>query len=126
MEHPTRIFIDTSKELFQLHGVNAAEAVVVRRRLRRGQMLEYFGKLKPAVVGLEVCGGAQHWARALRAQGHEVKLLPAQYVKAYLKRNKNDARDAEAGCEALSRPTMRFVPVKSEENQAVQMLVGVR
>lgn len=126
MEHPTRIFIDTSKELFQLHGVNAAEAVVVRRRLRRGQMLEYFGKLKPAVVGLEACGGAQHWARALRAQGHEVKLLPAQYVKAYLKRNKNDARDAEAGCEALSRPTMRFVPVKSEENQAVQMLVGVR
>jgi transposase len=126
VEHPTRIFIDTSKELFQLHGVNAAEAVVVRRRLRRGQVLDYFGKLKPTVVGLEACGGAQHWARALRAQGHEVKLLPAQYVKAYLKRNKNDGRDAEAGCEALSRPTMRFVPVKSEENQAVQMLVGVR
>lgn len=126
MEHPTRIFIDTSKSLFQLHGVNAAEKVVVRRGLRRGQVLEYFARLGPTAVGLEACGSAHHWARQLSKLGHAVKLLPPQYVKAYLKRNKNDGRDAEAGCEAMSRPTMRFVPIKSEARQAVQMLAGVR
>ena len=126
MGHPIRIFIDTSKSLFQLHGVDAAEQVVVRRRLRRGQVLEYFARLEPTVVGLEACGAAHHWARELRKLGHAVKLLPPQYVKAYVKRNKNDGRDAEAGCEAMSRPTMRFVPIKSEERQAVQMLAGVR
>jgi transposase len=126
VEHPTRIFIDTSKSLFQLHGVNAAEEVVVRRRLRRGQVLTYFADLAPTVVGLEACGAAHHWARELRQLGHEVKLVPPQYVKAYLKRSKNDGRDAEAGCEAMSRPTMRFVPVKSAERQAAQMLAGAR
>lgn len=126
MEHPTRIFIDTSKSLFQLHGVDAAEEVVVRRRLRRAQVLEYFSRLAPTSVGLEACGGAHHWARELTKLGHDVRLLPPQYVKAYLKRNKNDGRDAEAGCEAMSRPTMRFVPIKSCERQAVQMLAGVR
>ena len=126
MEHPTRIFIDTSKSVFQLHGVDAGERVVVRRRLQRSQVLAYFAKLEPTVVGLEACGGSHHWARALERLGHEVRLAPAQYVKAYLKRNKNDGRDAEAGCEAMSRPTMRFVPVKSAERQAGQMLAQVR
>src|ERR1700739_3857884 len=126
VEHPTRIFIDTSKSVFQLHGVDAGERVVVRRRLQRSQVLAYFAKLEPTVVGLEACGGSHHWARGLERLGHEVRLAPAQYVKAYLKRNKNDGRDAEAGCEAMSRPTMRFVPIKSAERQAVQMLAGVR
>jgi transposase len=126
VEHPTRIFIDTSKSIFQLHGVNAAEAVVVRRRVRRGQVLEYFAELAPTTVGLEACGAAHHWARELAKLGHEVRLVAPQHVKAYLKRNKNDGRDAEAGCEAMSRPTMRFVPVKSAERQAAQMLAGVR
>jgi transposase len=126
VEHPTRIFIDTSKNLFQLHGVNGAEAVVVRRRLRRGQVLEYFARLPPLSVGLEACGGAHYWARELVKLGHEVKLVAPQHVKAYVKRGKNDARDAEAGCEAMSRPTMRFVPIKSEARQAAQMLTGVR
>jgi transposase len=122
----TRIFIDTSKQLFQLHGVNGAEQVVLRRQLKRSQVLAFFAKLEPTLVGLEACGASHHWARELAALGHEVKLVPPQYVKAYLKRNKNDGRDAEAGCEAMSRPTMRFVPVKSAERQAALMLVGVR
>ena len=126
MDKITRIFIDTSKSVFQLHGVNAAEAPVLRRKLRRSQMLEFFSKLEPTVIGLEACGASHHWARALSALGHEVKLVPAQYVKAYVKRGKNDAADAEAGCEAMSRPTMRFVPVKSVEQQAALMLLGVR
>jgi transposase len=126
VEKITRIFIDTSKQFFQLHGVDAAEQVVVRRKLRRSQVLPFFAKLEPTVIGLEACGGSHHLARELAALGHEVKLVPAQYVKAYLKRGKNDGRDAEAGCEAMSRPTMRFVLVKSAESQAALMLVGVR
>jgi transposase len=126
VDHPTRIFIDTSKQVFQLHGVNAAEQVVVRRKLRRRDMIGYFAKLAPTVVGLEACGASHYWARELVRLGHEVKLLPPQYVKPYVKRGKNDSRDAEAGCEAMSRPTMRFVPVKSAEEQAALMLVGVR
>jgi transposase len=121
-----RIFVDTSKSVFQLHGVNAAEAPVLRRKLKRSQMLEFFSKLEPTVIGLEACGASHYWARALSALGHEVKLAPAQYVKAYVKRGKNDAADAEAGCEAMSRPTMRFVPVKSADQQAALMLLGVR
>jgi transposase len=126
VEHPIRVFIDTSKHVFQLHGVNAAEAVVLRRQLRREPLLAFFAKLEPTVVGLEACAASHHWARELMALGHEVKLVPPQYVKAYLKRGKNDARDAEAGCEAMSRPTMRFVPVKSAEQQAVLMLISLR
>jgi len=122
----TRIFIDTSKSVFQLHGVNGAEAPVLRRQLRRSQMLEFFSKLEPTVIGLEACGASHHWARVLSRLGHEVKLVPAQYVKAYVKRGKNDAADAEAGCEAMSRPTMRFVPVKSAEQQAALMMLNVR
>jgi transposase len=126
VEQITRIFIDTSKQFFQLHGVNAAEQVVLRRKLKRHQVLPFFARLEPTLIGLEACGGAHHLARELTALGHEVKLVPPQYVKAYLKRGKNDGRDAEAGCEAMSRPTMRFVPVKSAESQAALMLVGMR
>lgn len=122
----TRIFIDTSKQLFQLHGVNAAEAVVVRKVLRRSQLVGFFAKLAPTVIGLEACGASHNWARVLRELGHEVKLIAPQHVKPYVKRNKNDGRDAEAGCEAMSRPTMEFVPVKSVEEQSGLMLIGVR
>jgi transposase len=121
-----RIFVDTSKSVFQLHGVDAGERVVVRRTLRRGAFLEFFRGLPPTVVGLEACGASHFWARELEKLGHEARLFAPQYVKAYLKRNKNDGRDAEAGCEAMSRPTMRTVPVKSEAQQAVLMLVGMR
>jgi transposase len=121
-----RIGMDTSKSVFVLHGVDAAEQPVLRKKLRRGQVLEFFGKLEPTKIGLEACGGAHYWARELRALGHEVVLLPPQYVKPYVKRNKNDAADAEAICEAMSRPTMRFVPVKTAEQQAALMLAGMR
>jgi transposase len=126
LEQITRIFIDTSKSVFQLHGVNAAEAVVVRRALKRQELVAFFSKLAPTVVGLEACGASHHWARVLSGLGHAVKLIAPQRVKAYVKRGKNDARDAEGGCEALSRPTMEFVPVKTAEDQAVLMLIGMR
>jgi transposase len=118
--------MDTSKSVFQLHGVNAAEEVVLRRKLRRKEMLAFFEKLPPTVIAIEACGGSHHWARLLGEFGHEVKLIAAQLVKPYVKRGKNDAADAEALCEAMSRPTMRFVPVKTADQQAVLMLAGVR
>jgi transposase len=121
-----RIGIDTSKSVFVLHGVNAAEQPVLRRKLRRSQVLEFFAKLRPTKVGLEACGSAHYWARELIALGHQVLLLPPQYVKPYVKRNKNDAADAQAICEAMSRPTMRFVAVKTAEQQAALMLAGRR
>jgi transposase len=107
-----------AKHVFQVHGVDAEGATVVRRQLRRGQVLAFFSRLPPCVVGLEACATAHYWARELQALGHEVRLMPAQYVKAYVKRNKNDAADAEAICEAVQRPTMRFVPAKTAEQQA--------
>src|SRR4051812_40038152 len=121
-----RVGIDTSKSVFQLHGVGAAEQPVLRRRLRRQQVLSFFEKLPRTGIGLEACGGAHHWGRELTALGHEVRLLPPQRVKPYVARNKNDAADAEAICEAMSRPRMRFVPIKSIEQQAALMLAGVR
>lgn len=126
MDQITRVFIDTSKSVYQLHGVDAAERVVVRRKLRRAEMVPFFAELAPTVVGLEACGASHHWARVLAGLGHEVKLIAPQHVKPYVKRNKNDARDAEGGCEAMSRPTMGFVPVKTAEEQAGLMLMGVR
>ena len=126
MEKLIRIGMDTSKSVFVLHGVDAAEKVVLRKKLRRQQVIEFFGKLKPTKIGLEACGAAHHWARELEALVHEVVLLPPQYVKPYVKRGKNDAADAEAICEAMSRPTMRFVPVKTAEQQAALMLAGTR
>lgn len=118
----TMIGLDLAKNVFQVHGTDAAGGVVVRRQLRRGQMKKFFAALPPAVVGMEACGGAHHWARVLQGLGHEVRLMPPAYVKPYVKRNKTDGRDAEAICEAMQRPTMRFVAVKSPAQQAVQML----
>jgi transposase len=121
-----RIGMDTSKSVFQLHGVDEAERPVLRKQLRRPQVLRFFAKLEPVQVGIEACGSAHYWARELTALGHEVALLPPQYVKPYVKRSKHDAADAEAICEAMSRPSMRFVPVKSAESQAALMLAGIR
>jgi transposase len=118
--------MDTSKHIFQLHGVNAAEAPVLRKKLRRKEMVAFFAKLGPTEIAIEACGASHHWARLLQSFGHRVKLIPPQLVKPYVKRGKNDAADAEALCEAMSRPTMRFVPVKTAEQQAALMLVGVR
>ncbi|GAC1575026.1 MAG: IS110 family transposase [Sphingomicrobium sp.] len=126
MEHIVRIGMDTSKHVFQLHGVNELEQVVLRRKLRRKEMITFFEKIPPTVVAIEACGGSHHWARLLHSFGHEVKLIAPQLAKPYVKRGKNDAADAEGLCEAMSRPTMRFVPVKSEDQQAALMLVGIR
>src|SRR5450631_4379796 len=121
-----RIGMDTSKHVFQLHGVNAAEVPVLRKKMRRKDMVAFFAKLPPTVIAIEACGASHHCARLLQAFGHSVKLIAPQLVKPYVKRNKNDAADAEALCEAMSRPTMRFVPVKTAEEQAALMLVGLR
>ena len=121
-----RIGLDTSKSVFQLHGVDAADRPVLRKKLRRRDVLPFFAKLAPTRIGMEACGGAHYWARELKALGHEAVLLPPQYVKPYVQRNKNDAADAEAICEAMSRPRMRFVPVKTAEQEAAQMLMGMR
>lgn len=126
VEQIIRIGMDTLKHVFQLHGVNAAEEPILRKKLRRKEMVAFFEKLPPTVIAIEACGGSHHWARLLQSFGHEVKLLPPQLVKPYVKRGKNDAADAEALCEAMSRPTMRFVPVKTADSQAALMLAGVR
>jgi transposase len=121
-----RIGMDTSKHVFQLCGVNAAEQPVLRKKLRRKDMVAFFEKLAPTVIAIEACGASHQWARLLQSLGHSVKLIAPQLVKPYVKRGKNDAADAEALCEAMSRPTMRFVPVKTAEQQAALMLVGLR
>ena len=122
MSESTTIGLDLAKHVFQVHGIDAQGTTVLRKRLRRGQVLAFFSRLPRCVVGLEACATAHYWARELGALGHEVRLMPAQYVKAYIKRNKHDAADAEAICEAVGRPTMRFVPVKTAEQQATQLL----
>jgi len=126
VEQIIRIGMDTSKHIFQLHGVDAAERPVLCKRLGRQQMVAFFAKLPPTVIGIEACGAAHYWARVLGEFGHEVKLMAPQHVKPYVKRNKNDRRDAEGLCEATGRPTMRFVPVKTAEQQAALMLAGLR
>src|SRR3546814_949880 len=110
MSKVTMIGIDLAKNLVQVHGVDAAGEIVLRRRLRRTQVQRFFATLEPCRIGIEACAGAHYRARELRGLGHEVRLLPPAYVKAYVKRGKNDAIDAEAVCEALQRPSMRFVP----------------
>ena len=120
------IGIDLSKSVFQLHGVDEKGEAVLKRRLRRVQLLAFFAGLAPCRVGMEACGGAHHWGRELTRLGHEERLLPPSYVKPYVKRGKTDAADAEAICEACARPSMRIVPVKSLENQAVIALHKVR
>ena len=107
------IGVDLAKNVYQVHGVDAEGGVVFRRQLRRGQMLPFFRKLPPCLVGMEACATAHHWARETTALGHQVRLMPPRYVKPYVKRNKNDAADAAAICEVVTRPTMRFVVVKS-------------
>ena len=126
MNEITRIGMDTSKHIFQLHGVDAAERPILRRKLRRRDMIAFFERLAPTRVAIEACGASHHWARLLGAFGHEVQLIAPQLVKPYVKRGKNDAADAEALCEAMGRPSMRFVPVKTAEQQAALMLVGLR
>src|SRR5437667_409642 len=113
---------DLAKHVFQVHGVDAEGATVLRKQLRRAQVLGFFSRLPPCLVGLEACATAHYWARELAALGHELRVMPAQYVKAYIKRNKHDAADAEAICEAVVRPTMRFVPVKTADQQAAVLL----
>jgi transposase len=114
----TTIGLDLAKSVFQVHGVDATGQVVVRRSLRRAQMLPFFARLPSCLVGMEACGTSHYWARELIKLGHQVRLMPPAYVKPYVKRGKTDAADAEAVCEAVARPTMRFVPVKSAEQQA--------
>jgi transposase len=122
----TTIGLDIAKNVFQVHGIDVAEKVVVRKQLRRGQVMKFFEALSPCFIGMEACATAHYWARELTKLGHRVRLMPAKDVKAYVKRNKNDAADAEAICEAVRRPTMRFVQVKSAEQQGGLMLHRTR
>lgn len=120
------IGLDIAKSVFQVHGVDGAGTVVMRKRITRAKMLEFFAELPRCLIGIEACPAAHHWARELQAIGHAVKLMPPSYVKAYLKRSKNDANDAAAICEAVTRPSMRFVAVKTKEQQAALMLHRAR
>jgi transposase len=126
MSEISMIGLDLAKNVFQVHGVDALGGVVLRRQLRRGAVEKFFAQLSPCTVGIEACGSAHHWARVIGRYGHQVRLMPPAYVKPYVKRNKNDGRDAEAICEAVSRPTMRFVPVKSVEQQATLVVHSTR
>ncbi len=126
MNEVITIGVDLAKSVFQVHGVDAEGGVVVRRQLRRGQVLPFFKKQRPCLVGMEACATSHHWAREIEALGHAVRLMAPRYVKPYVKRNKNDMADAEAICEAVTRPTMRFVPIKTPEQQSVLMLHRTR
>lgn len=118
----TTIGLDLAKSVFQVHGVDAGGQVVIKKKLRRAEVMAFFAALPPCLVGMEACATGHHWAREISALGHDVRLMPPAYVKAYVRRQKNDAADAEAICEAVTRPTMRFVPVKSTERQSVLVL----
>ena len=122
MGEVSTIGLDIAKSIFQVHGVDVDGAVVIRRRISRAKILEFFAVLPSCLVGIEACPSAHHWSRELQALGHTVRLMPPSYVKAYLKRSKNDANDAAAICEAVTRPSMRFVPTKSEQQQSGLML----
>jgi transposase len=126
MTNVTIIGIDLAKSVFQVHGIDATGEPVVRRQLRRRSVLPFFKKLPRCLVGMEACATSHHWARELEKLGHDVRMMPPRYVKPYVKRNKNDAADAEAICEAVQRPTMRFVPIKTPEQQSVLMLHRTR
>jgi len=126
MKEVITIGLDLAKNVFQVHGVDGSGDTVMRRQLRRSQLLPFFKKQRPCLVGMEACATSHHWARQLIELGHGVKLMPARYVKPYVKRNKNDAVDAAAICEAVTRPTMRFVAVKSAQQQSVLMLHRTR
>ena len=120
------IGLDLAKNVFQVHAIDDAGEVIVRRSLRRRQVLPFFAKLEPCLIGMEACGTSHHWARELETLGHEVKLMPPAYVKPYVKRGKTDAADAEAIAEAVRRPTMRFVAIKTPEQQSVVALHRTR
>ena len=122
----TTIGLDLAKNIFQVHGVDETGTAVLIKRLRRGQVVAFFAGLPPSLVGMEACATAHHWARELTRLGHEVRLMPPQYVKAYVKRNKNDAADAAAICEAVKRPSMRFVPAKTIEQQSALLMHRAR
>jgi transposase len=126
MGQVTAIGLDIAKSVFQVHGVDAEGAVVQRRRLTRARMLPFFAKLGPCKIGIEACATSHFWARQLRTLGHDVRLMPPSYVKPYVKRQKNDTADAEAICEAVTRPTMRFVEVKTPEQQSILVLHRTR
>ena len=126
MEQITTIGLDLAKRVFQVHGIDACGKVVVRRQLKRRQVVRFFAKLMPCLVGMEACGTAHHWGRQLQGLGHEVRLIPPAYAKAYVRRNKTDPADAEAICEAVGRPWMRFVPLKSAADQAIASVHRVR
>jgi transposase len=126
MSEITTVGLDLAKNVFQAHGADASGRAVLRKKLRRDQVLDFFGRLPPCVVAMEACGGAHFWGREIGKLGHEVRLIPPSYVKPFVKRQKNDATDAEAICEAAVRPTMRFVPVKSEETQGAAMVFRIR
>ncbi len=126
MSEVITVGLDLAKNVFQVHGVDAGGQVAFRKQLRRAQVLTFFKSLSPCLVGLEACATSHHWAREIGKLGHTVRMMPAKYVKAYVKRNKNDAADAEAICEAVTRPTMRFVSVKSVEQQSVLLLHRTR
>ena len=126
MDQVVTFGLDIAKSVFQAHGVNAAGEVIVRQRLTRSRLLAFFGKRTPCLIGIEACGSAHYWARELIRLGHEVLLIPPSYVKPYVKRQKNDMADAEAICEAVTRPSMRFVPVKSPDQQSVLVLHRTR
>lgn len=126
MEEVSTIGLDLAKNVFQVHGIDAAGKVLVRRQLRRGEVLSFFARLQPCLIGMEACATAHYWGRELIQLGHTVKLMPPAYVKPYVKRGKTDAADAEAIAEAVIRPTMRFVAVKSMDQQAILMLHKVR
>ena len=126
MGEVSTIGLDIAKAVFQVHGVDSAGAVVIRKRIGRVKMLEFFADLPPCLVGIEACPSAHHWARELAGLGHTVKLMPPSYVKAYLKRSKNDANDAAAICEAVTRPSMRFVAIKTKQQQTALMLHRTR
>src|ERR1700674_4736041 len=126
MTRASTIGVDLAKNVLQVHGVATCGKVVFARPLRRKQMLAFFAKEPPCLVGMEACGSAHHWARELMKLGHQVRLMPPKYVKAYVKRGKTDAADAAAICEAVGRPSMTFVPVKSVEQQGLSMLHCVR
>jgi transposase len=122
----TTIGLDIAKSVFQVHGIDATGEVVLRRRLTRARVVPFFAKLAPCLVGIEACASAHYWARELKKLGHDARLMPPSYVKPYVKRQKNDTADAEAICEAVSRPTMRFVEVKTPEQQSVMVLHRTR